>query len=149
MVSSRQRDRTICHSRLLGILFSALLHRQQDLARGTGRCVALRTRLDAHDGSARLSEKQDVFVVLGGSGYVGQAVVRLLRSFGRRVMFSYGSNTMLAQKLAGETGAESFHFAAEDVAAAAGVATQLEGQAVGALINCLGIAGDPALYQGD
>jgi 3-oxoacyl-[acyl-carrier protein] reductase len=96
-----------------------------------------------------LSEKQEVFVVLGGSGYVGQAVVRLLRSFGRRVMFSYGSNTTLAQKLADETGAESFHFAAEDVAAAAGVATQFEGQAVGALINCLGVAGDPALYQGD
>ncbi len=96
-----------------------------------------------------MSESREVFVVLGGSGYVGQAVVRLLRNFGKPVLFTYGRNKTQASRLTDETGAQSFHLEAEDDAASARLANHIDGQTVGALINCLGIVGDPALYERD
>lgn len=53
-------------------------------------------------------ERTRTALVTGGSGALGRAIVRRLRSDGLQVAFTYHNNEKSAQALAGETGASEF-----------------------------------------
>src|SRR5262252_2291456 len=83
-------------------------------------------------------------LVLGGSGYVGAEVCRLLLERGARVAFTYWrhetSHAGARAFKADLTSFEAVERAVQDAAASLG--------GLDALIQCAGTAGDPALYQG-
>jgi len=83
-------------------------------------------------------------LVLGGSGYVGAEVCRLLAARGARVAFTYWRHERsLPGAYALKADLRDFGQAAQAVEQAA---AQLGG--LDALIQCAGTAGDPSLYQG-
>jgi len=83
-------------------------------------------------------------LVLGGSGYVGSEVCRLLAERGARLVYTYRRSEM---QHAGALGlrVELTQFAAVE-SAVQQAAAHLGG--LDALVQCAGTAGDPALYQG-
>lgn len=89
-------------------------------------------------------------LVLGGSGYVGSAVCRLLHERGARLAFTYHASGEKARELAEELKGSvplradlaSYADTRRLVREAAGLLGGLD-----ALIQCAGTAGDPALYS--
>ena len=83
-------------------------------------------------------------LVLGGSGYVGSEVCRVLAAQGARVAFTYCRNEVqIPGALALRADLRDFGQAVEAVERAA---AHLGGLDV--LVQCAGTAGDPALYKG-
>ena len=82
-------------------------------------------------------------LVLGGSGYVGEAVCRLLAERGARVAFTYWRNEI---QIPGALGLRVDLRSFADVQGLVRDATERLG-GLDALVQCAGIAGDPALYQ--
>jgi len=89
-------------------------------------------------------------LVLGGTGYVGAAVCRLLHEYGARLAFTYHTNDKRARELAEEfegslplrADLASYADTRRAVREAAGLLGGLD-----ALIQCAGTAGDPTLYS--
>src|SRR5919202_2454316 len=89
-------------------------------------------------------------LVLGGTGYVGAAVCRLLHEFGARLAFTYHTNDKRARELAEEfegslplrADLASYADTRRVVREAAGLLGSLD-----TLIQCAGTAGDPTLYS--
>lgn len=88
-------------------------------------------------------------IVLGGTGYVGQAVLRRLVEAGCEVAFSFHRRADAAAALARETGARAFAFDTASDPEGAVLDTLWPGEPVAALVQCIGTAGDPALYSGE
>jgi 3-oxoacyl-[acyl-carrier protein] reductase len=89
-------------------------------------------------------------LVLGGSGYVGAEVCRVLAAAGARVMLTYFRNEGTAREVAAATGALALQVDLTDFASAASVVPRA-GEALGgldAIVQCVGTAGDPELYRG-
>lgn len=89
-------------------------------------------------------------LVLGGSGYVGEAVCRMLSRRGARVAFTYFTREAKARDLqAALPGARAFRVDLRDGAAIAalvrGIAEEWGG--LEAVVQCAGTAGDPSLYR--
>lgn len=83
-------------------------------------------------------------LVLGGSGYVGSAVCRLLVERGARVVFTYRENEIqIPGALAARVDLRRF---AEVQTVVREAAERFGG--LDALVQCAGTAGDPALYRG-
>lgn len=89
-------------------------------------------------------------LVLGGSGYVGTEVCRVLAARGARVVFTYRNNAAAASALQAELpGSRALRV---DLTRYADVAETIA-QAVSAwggldaLVQCAGTAGDPSLYR--
>lgn len=88
-------------------------------------------------------------LVLGGSGYVGSAVCRVLAAQGSRVAFTYCNNEAAAKALCTELPGSVALRADLMKFAQAEAAVNDAAQALGgldALIQCVGTAGDPSLY---
>lgn len=83
-------------------------------------------------------------LVLGGSGYVGGAVCRLLVERGARVIFTYWRHEV------SHDGALGLRVDLRDFAATEDAVAQATERLGGldALVQCAGTAGDPALYKG-
>jgi 3-oxoacyl-[acyl-carrier protein] reductase len=83
-------------------------------------------------------------LVLGGSGYVGGHVCRLLLERGARVVFTFWRNE------ASHSGALGLRVDLRDFAATEDAVAQAAERLGGldALVQCAGTAGDPALYRG-
>lgn len=82
-----------------------------------------------------------VALVTGGSGALGNAIVRRLRSEGLSVAFSFRKSAAAAQGLAEETGASAFEADLTDRAQVAGLVHQTieqHGQ-IDVLVNCAGM----------
>jgi len=88
-------------------------------------------------------------LVLGGTGYVGSAVCRVLASQGQRVAFTYWKNEAFAKalcdELPGSTALRADFMEFAQVTDAVNAAAQAWG-GLDALIQCVGTAGDPSLY---
>ena len=90
-------------------------------------------------------------LVLGGSGYVGAEVCRVLAAQGAQVAFTYWTNEQSAQALAAElpgtlalrADLRNFAQVVQAVERSAGHWGGLD-----ALVQCAGTAGDPSLYEG-
>ena len=90
-------------------------------------------------------------LVLGGSGYVGAEVCRVLAAQGARVAFTYFSGEERARALAAELpGALALRADLRDFAQSVQVVEDSAARLGGldALVQCAGTAGDPALYKG-
>jgi 3-oxoacyl-[acyl-carrier protein] reductase len=91
-------------------------------------------------------------LVLGGTGYVGSAVCRLLHERGARLAFTYYTNSEMARRLAEElTGSLPLYADLTSYADTRRVVREAVGLLGGldALVQCAGTAGDPALYTTD
>lgn len=89
-------------------------------------------------------------LVLGGSGYVGSQVCRVLAAHGARIAFTYWSNHTGARALADELpGAQALRVDLNDFAQVINAVEQAARDAGGldALVQCAGTAGDPSLYK--
>ncbi len=92
-------------------------------------------------------------LVLGGSGHVGQAVVRRLRAAGCDVVFTYHRGVDRARDLEAASGAKGVHWHAPTAAEAHGgdIATVVDaawpGATIDAVVQCIGTAGNPDLYR--
>jgi 3-oxoacyl-[acyl-carrier protein] reductase len=89
-------------------------------------------------------------LVLGGSGYVGAEVCRVLTDAGAQVVLTYFRNDRIAHDVARATGAHALQADLTEFAAAASVVEQAHAVLGGldAVIQCVGTAGDPELYRG-
>lgn len=81
-------------------------------------------------------------LVLGGTGYVGSAVVRTLAQAGAQVSFTWHQNKLAAEKLSATYGIQALQWAATDSPAI----LQAHGP-ITALVQCIGTAGDTRLYH--
>jgi 3-oxoacyl-[acyl-carrier protein] reductase len=88
-------------------------------------------------------------LVLGGSGYVGGAVCRLLAQRGARVAFSYRDAAAANELRAELPQSKAIALELRDTAAIGAAIESLahEWDGLDALVQCAGTAGDPALYQ--
>ncbi len=88
-------------------------------------------------------------IVLGGTGFVGSAVVRRLVDAGAEVAFSWHRQQEAAAALARDTGARPFPFDLGADPEGSVLDTLWPGEPIDALLQCIGTAGDPALYDGE
>ena len=88
-------------------------------------------------------------IVLGGTGFVGSAVVRHLVDAGADVAFSWHRQKDVAAALAQETGARTFAYDITNDPEGAVLDSLWPGEPIDALLQCIGTAGDPALYDGE
>ncbi|MEW6736538.1 MAG: SDR family NAD(P)-dependent oxidoreductase, partial [Acidobacteriota bacterium] len=88
-------------------------------------------------------------LILGGSGYVGAAVCRLLYNEGANIVFTYFSNSETAHQLVEELpGAKMIHTDLSNYLAASrtvSTAAEMLG-GLDVLVQCAGTAGDATLY---
>ena len=84
-------------------------------------------------------------LVLGGSGHVGSAVVERLARAGAQVAFTYHRQAQRAEEIARDSGAVAMPYDAADVAP--DFSRLWPGQPMDAVVQCIGTAGDPALYR--
>jgi NAD(P)-dependent dehydrogenase (short-subunit alcohol dehydrogenase family) len=91
-------------------------------------------------------------LVLGGSGYVGEAVCRMLARRGARVAFTYLTRESKARALESALpGAKAWRVDLRDRAAVEAMVRGAAGEWGGleALIQCAGTAGDASLYRSE
>ncbi len=91
-------------------------------------------------------------LVLGGSGYVGEAVCRMLARRGAKVAFTYLTREEKARALESSLpGSKALRADMRDGASIAEMvqAVSREFGGLEALIQCAGTAGDPALYRSE
>jgi 3-oxoacyl-[acyl-carrier protein] reductase len=91
-------------------------------------------------------------LVLGGSGFVGEAVCRMLAGRGARVAFTYLTREAKARALeAALPGSRAWRTDLRDGAAlerlVQGISAEFGG--LEAVIQCAGVAGDPSLYRSE
>lgn len=86
-------------------------------------------------------------VVLGGTGYVGAAVVERLVAGGAEVAFSYHRQHQRADELAHRLGAQAFAFDAAVEQDGAVFDALWNGGDIDAIVQCIGTAGDSTLYR--
>jgi 3-oxoacyl-[acyl-carrier protein] reductase len=83
-------------------------------------------------------------LVLGGTGYVGAAVVERLSQLGAQVSFTWHTNAQKAEQLSAAFGAKAVRWSAADP-----TAPLLASGPLSALVQCIGTAGDARLYAHD
>lgn len=85
-------------------------------------------------------------LVLGGSGYVGAALVRRLAAAGVGVSFTYCTREAEAAALARETGASALPLDVCDAAQIESLPARLGAGDFDAVVQCIGTAGERAVY---
>lgn len=85
---------------------------------------------------------QPYCLVLGGSGYVGSAVVRALVSAGAQVCFTWNTHEQAARHLASQTGATALRWEARD-----DPSMLIRDTPIHALVQCIGTAGDESVIS--